>query len=226
MNALSKIKRFVVLVSGGMDSVTLLRDMHQREQAARTLSLDYNQRHRRELECAALQSAKIGVPHSTVFMPELSRLLPGSALTDRDVPVPHGHYAEESMKKTVVPNRNAILLSIAAAHALAHGLDGVAIAAHAGDHAIYPDCRLEFFGALQNAIREGNYNASGFEIRVPYIMMDKGDIAIVGRSIGVDYENTWTCYEGGSVPCGKCGACVERAEAFAKAGIPDPLLAA
>lgn len=219
--------KILVILSGGMDSTTLLYDLHHDKQAARALSFNYGQRHWRELRAAEATCAKLGIPHNIVAMPDLAALLPGSALTDRgNVDVPHGHYADETMRKTVVPNRNMMMISIAAGVALAHGCNGVAVGVHSGDHAVYPDCREDFIWQVRQTIRTGNYNANFFDVRAPYLHIDKGAIAAIGKHLGVDYSLTWTCYEGGEHPCGKCGACVERAEAFEFAGMPDPLVRA
>lgn len=220
-------KRFLVVLSGGMDSTTLLWNLHDNKQAAMAVSFDYGQRHRRELRAAEATCAKLGIPRIVIQIPDFGLYMPGSALTDHGpagVDVPHGHYADATMVKTVVPNRNMMMISIAAGIALAHKLDGVAVGVHSGDHAIYPDCRENFILAVRRAIRFGNYDADLFDVYAPYLHIDKGAIAAIGKHLGVDYSLTWTCYEGGEHPCGKCGACVERAEAFAHAGMDDPLL--
>ena len=124
------------------------------------------------------------------------------------------------MKKTVVPFRNGIMLAIAAGYAESEGADGIVIAAHAGDHAIYPDCRENFMVAMSDAIRAGTY--AQVELIRPFIKMTKAQIVRRGAELGVDYSQTWSCYVGGEIHCGKCGTCVERREAFLEAGIPDP----
>lgn len=219
-------EKAVVIYSGGMDSFTLLHHAIREDGVdVHALSFFYGQRHKRELDCAHLVCERLGVPHTVVDISTIQSLLGGSALTD-DVDVPEGHYTEPSMKLTVVPNRNMILLSIAAGFAVSVGARAVYYGAHAGDHPIYPDCREEFVQAASLAMKLGNYD--GPVVRAPFLHMDKGDILIHGiRDLGLvptDYANTWTCYKGGDVPCGKCGACVERAEAFEKAKASDPLL--
>lgn len=147
-------------------------------------------------------------------------IFPGSSQTSEDVPVPEGHYAEESMKATVVPNRNMVLLSLATAWAVSLKAQYVAYAAHAGDHAIYPDCRPEFFGHLGEAIRRCDWHK--VEPLSPFIRMTKSQIVKEGDKLQVPFERTYSCYKGGEKHCGKCGTCVERREAFSLAGVPDP----
>lgn len=214
----------VTVVSGGMDSVTLAELLHSQLHQQTIVSVDYGQRHRRELRMAELCAERLIAPWVLLELPQLGTLLSGSALTDPDVPVPDGHYAEESMRSTVVPNRNAILLSIAMGVAVAKGADALAIAAHAGDHFVYPDCRPEFFDALEAAFLEGNqgFAVEGFHILRPFIDKTKTDIAAMGEQLGVPWDLTWSCYRGADYHCGTCGTCVERREAFHEAGVTDP----
>lgn len=213
------MSKLVLIYSGGMDSFTLLHDLIAQKHEVYPLSFDYGQRHRKELEYAKRVTAELGIPHHVVDLTSLNVLLQGSALTSRDVEVPEGHYTEPSMKQTVVPNRNMIMLSIATGYAVSIGAGYVFFAAHAGDHAIYPDCRGEFLEAINEVTRIANYEPVG--IRAPYLFLSKGDIAVLGAQMGLDYSKTWTCYKGEDKPCGKCGACVERAEAMHEAGIID-----
>lgn len=213
----------VSLLSGGMDSTTLLCYLKSLGYTVTALSINYNQRHQIELEHAAAIAREESVKHVVVNLPDLQKVMTGSALTD-DVAVPHGHYADETMKITVVPNRNMILLSIAGALAVAEQADVIAFAAHAGDHAIYPDCRPEFANAFEHALHlatEG-YGREGLTLVTPFILKTKADIATIGYALNVPFNLTWSCYEGGSVHCGQCGTCVERKEAFRLAGVPDP----
>jgi 7-cyano-7-deazaguanine synthase len=211
----------VVLLSGGMDSTTLLYErLYYRYDTVRAVSVYYGQRHKKELEYARRTCEKLTVPFDVVDLSAIGSLLTGSALTDLSVAVPEGHYAEESMKATVVPNRNMMMLSIATAVAITHGYDQVAFAAHAGDHAIYPDCRREFVDALNASILLCDWNAPHLD--APFLDMTKADICKLGYRLGVPYEETWSCYVGGDVHCGKCGTDVERIEAFADAEVPDP----
>jgi 7-cyano-7-deazaguanine synthase len=214
----------VVIVSGGMDSVTLAHHMKGAGFDLSILSFDYGQRHAKELRFAKACADLLGAPHSVVDLSGLRVLLPGSSLTDDAVPVPEGHYAADSMKATVVPNRNAIMLAIAYGHAVAIGADVVAFGAHGGDHFIYPDCRPEFHRALNEALRIGNEGFGNPKLRLtaPFINSTKQDIAAMGSRLGVDFTQTWSCYKGGEKHCGKCGTCVERREAFALANIEDP----
>jgi 7-cyano-7-deazaguanine synthase len=221
----TKLKKAVVVISGGMDSTTLLYDTIKsgKFDSIYALSFNYGQRHSRELWSAALTCQKLAVDHKVVDISSINCLLQGSSLTSKDVEVPEGSYEEESMKATVVPNRNMILLSLAIGYAVSIGADTVCYGAHSGDHSVYPDCRPEFVESMNTVSRISNWQP--VEIHAPYLSIDKGDIVKKGIELGVDFSLTWTCYKGAETPCGKCGACRERSEAFAKAGIDDPLLA-
>lgn len=216
-------KKAVAIVSGGMDSVTLAHYLHNEGYSLHLLSFDYGQRHRKELDCAIWQARHLGAEHTILDISGIRPLLKGSALTD-DVPVPHGHYAEESMRQTVVPNRNAIMLSIAWGLACSSGAHVLASGVHSGDHFIYPDCRPDFMGALGLALLKGTEGHRNDSLRLiaPFISFSKTDIAAIGADLHVPFEHTWTCYEGGDIHCGKCGSCTERKEAFRDSGTPDP----
>lgn len=216
----------VLIVSGGMDSVTLAHKCHADGFALVLLSFDYGQRHKKELESAKRCAERLGGVSRVVDLSNITSLLPGSSLTDDAVPVPEGHYAADSMKATVVPNRNAIMLSVAWAHAVAIGAEVVAFGAHGGDHFIYPDCRPDFFESLGQAFTRGNvgFGNANLRLEAPFITLDKTAIAVLGHELEVPFEDTWSCYKGGEIHCGKCGTCVERKEAFALAGVPDPTL--
>lgn len=212
----------VVLCSGGMDSVTALYWAAQNHRVVATVSFDYGAKHNhRELPFAAEHAAKLGVRHEVIAMDFVNRLF-ASDLLKSGGEIPEGHYAAENMKQTVVPFRNAIMLSIACGFAESVGAEGVTIAAHGGDHAIYPDCREEFMRAIGDAMRLGTY--AGVQLLRPFIALDKAQIAAEGARLGVDFSRTWSCYKGGAIHCGKCGTCVERREAFALAGLADPTL--
>lgn len=213
----------IAIFSGGMDSATLVAHLMALGDEVRCLSVDYGQRHRRELESAKNLCDHWGLEHRVADLRAITPLISNSSQTS-DKPVPYGHYAEENMKQTVVPNRNMIMLSVAIGWAINEKFDRVAYGAHSGDHAIYPDCRPEFVKQLDQAARIADWNE--ISIYAPFLGMDKGDIAKEGLSLGVPFQMTWTCYEGLERPCGKCGACQERAEAFQKAGAEDPLCAA
>lgn len=216
-------KKVIVLCSGGMDSVTAIYAIiSQGYEVALILSFYYGSKHNhKELPCAGWHANHLGIPHKLVDVSFINQLFKSNLLQSGDA-VPEGHYADDVMKQTVVPFRNGILLSIAAGIAESNGAQGVVIGAHTGDHAIYPDCREEFMVSMANALRLGTY--AGIELLRPLIDLDKGGIALLGKHLDVDYSHTWTCYAGGEKPCGKCGSCVERAEAFATAGFADPLL--
>jgi len=217
------MSKAVVVLSGGMDSTTLLWDVVKRGKydEVLALSIDYGQRHCKELVCAEATCQKLGVSHKIVDMSIIGKeLLSGSSLTS-DIDVPEGHYEEESMKATVVPNRNMVLLSLSMGYAISQKAEAVYYGAHAGDHAIYPDCRKEFVEAMQVVAQLCDW--SKLNLFAPYIDIDKGDIAIKGKELGTDFSLSWTCYNGREKACGKCSACVERLEAFVKAGIEDPI---
>jgi 7-cyano-7-deazaguanine synthase len=216
--------RTIAVVSGGLDSVTMAYKIKAEGELRSLLSVDYGQRHRRELEYAESCAANLGVPWEQVNLRALRPLLGGSALTDSDVDVPEGHYAAESMRATVVPNRNAIMLSVAVAAAISRNAQRVAIAVHAGDHYIYPDCRPEFLAAFASAMRVGNegFIHRDFAIDAPFLWKTKADIVKLGHLIGVPFDLTWSCYSGRDIHCGACGTCVERREAFILAAVEDP----
>ncbi|MCG7200406.1 7-cyano-7-deazaguanine synthase QueC [Marinobacter pelagius] len=210
----------VVIYSGGMDSFTLLHLARARGYQVHALSFNYGQRHVRELDCARQVCADLGIPHKEIDIRAMSEVMGGSSLTS-DLEVPEGHYEEDSMKATVVPNRNMILLSLATGYAVTAGASKVWFGAHGGDHAIYPDCRPEFVEKMDAVCRVANYEPVGIE--APFIRMDKGEILAEGLGLGLDYSLTWTCYNGRDKACGRCGSCVERLEAFASNGVTDPL---
>lgn len=216
-------KPVVVIFSGGLDSTTLLYYAQKKltdKEELYALSIDYGQRHRVELEHAARIASAIDVPHQVVDLRSITKFLGGSSQTDPSVPVPHGHYAEESMKATVVPNRNMIMLSVAIGYAESLGGGSVLFGAHAGDHAIYPDCRPEFARVMDLAAGFAGWN--GCAVEAPFINSTKTDIAREAFFLGVPVADTWSCYEGGKVHCGKCGTCTERIEAIRDSGNQDP----
>lgn len=216
------MKRSLVITSGGLDSTVLLHYYANKlgRENVRALAINYGQRHVKELECASWQAVRLGVPFAVTDLRTLGALLPGSSQTSAEVSVPHGHYAAENMKLTVVPNRNMILLAVAIGHAVAHGLEAVAYGAHSGDHAIYPDCRPEFVEAMKAAAKLCDWKP--VEIYAPFSGIDKAGIVAIGAQEGVDFAHTYSCYEGQDVHCGLCGTCVERREAFELAKLPDP----
>ena len=210
----------LVLFSGGLDSTVLATQMKRDAGETRLLSIDYGQRHSKELEHSQRVAMHLELPHEILKLPQLGTILGGSSLTDKSLILPEGHYAEESMKSTVVPNRNMILLALAGGHALSIGFDTIAYAAHAGDHTIYPDCRPEFADAMNKALGLADWN--DLNLHRPYVEMTKSDLVSLGAELDAPLHLTWSCYAGGEIHCGKCGTCVERKEAFALANIPDP----
>lgn len=210
-----------LVCSGGLDSVSLAHVLMEQGALSRIVSFDYGQRHHKELGFARACADRLSVPFHLIDMRAIGASLTGSALTD-DIDVPDGHYAEETMRITVVPNRNAIMLTIAFGVAAANGDTAVATAVHGGDHFIYPDCRPSFtdaFATMQAAALDGYANVG---LHVPFVQQTKSDIVIAGAAANTPFGETWSCYKGGDVHCGRCGTCVERREAFAIAGIDDP----
>ena len=214
------MSKIVAIVSGGMDSVTMLHDLYLQGHEIQVISFNYGQRHIKELEVAKENAEALGLKHTVVEMGFMSDLLSNSALTG-DIDVPEGHYEDENMKLTVVPNRNMIMASIAIGYAVNLEYDTVALGVHSGDHAIYPDCRPEFVKALNEVAKIANYQP--IEVIAPYINMNKVNIVARGSEIGVDYSKTWTCYKGLDKACGRCGSCQERLEAFILNELVDPL---
>lgn len=211
----------IVICSGGLDSVSLAYKVAAEHELMSLLSFDYGQRHRKELNYAATCAERLGVPHQIIDISATGRHLTGSALTD-DVAVPDGHYAEETMKATVVPNRNAIMLAIAFGVAAAVKADAVATAVHGGDHFIYPDCRPGFIDAFQTMQNHALEGYADVTLYAPYVTISKADIVTDGTKNGTPFVETWSCYKGGERHCGRCGTCVERREAFHLAGVSDP----
>lgn len=205
-----------------MDSVTLAHKVAQEHELIGLVSFNYGQRHLKELDFARVCADDLGVEHIVIDISGIGRQLSGSALTEAGVAVPDGHYAEETMRITVVPNRNAIMLAIAFGIAAARGAEAVATAVHGGDHFIYPDCRPGFTEAFETMQRQALAGVADVRLYTPYVHTDKGAIAADGVRLGVDYTRTWSCYKGGEIHCGRCGTCVERREAFHVAGAEDP----
>jgi len=210
----------LLILSGGVDSTTLLYDLLNQGYEVEALTFDYQQKHRKEIECARKTCIKLEINHKILDLKILNDTAP-SSITRTDWKVPEGHYTEESMKQTVVPNRNMVFLSLAAARAIGRGIPHLFYAAHSGDHAIYPDCRPVFVNAMETALHLCDWH--DLTLHAPYLHLSKADIVKIGINLGVDYADTWTCYRGEDRPCGKCGACTEGKEAFAEAGILDPL---
>lgn len=213
-------KKVVIIYSGGMDSYTVLHQARAEGFEVHAVSFNYGQRHSKELDYAKRVSEKYQIPHKIVDITSINQLIGGSSLTD-SIDVPEGHYEEESMKQTVVPNRNMILLSLAAGYAVSIDAEAVYFGAHSGDHAIYPDCRTAFVDAMNEVCKIANYTP--IEVRAPFLASSKIDILRTGLALNLDYAETWTCYNGREKACGKCGACQERLEAFELNQACDPL---
>ena len=213
-------KKVVVIFSGGMDSYTVLNKAIQGGNSVFALTFNYGQRHVKEVDYATAVCHRLNIPHKVIDISAINELIGNSSLTG-DIDVPEGHYEEESMKQTVVPNRNMILLSMAIGYAVSLGAEAVYDGAHSGDHASYPDCRPEFVLQMNEVAKIANYEA--VEIVCPYLDVDKIGILTDGLAMSLDYSETWTCYNGREKACGKCGACQERLEAFAKNNVTDPL---
>lgn len=212
------MKKSLIILSGGMDSVTLLYD--RKEEIAVAVTFDYGSNHnKREEEFAKYHCEKLGIEHIIIPLTFIHDYFKSSLLEGASA-IPDGHYEDETMKSTVVPFRNGIMLSVACGIAESRELEKVLIANHFGDHAIYPDCRKGFIDAMSEAMRNGTYK--GITIDAPYTNITKTDIAKIGKSLGIDYSKTYSCYKGGEKHCGKCGTCVERKEALRDAGIEDP----
>ncbi|MBN2069550.1 MAG: 7-cyano-7-deazaguanine synthase QueC [Opitutales bacterium] len=213
------MKSVVLIYSGGLDSTVLLYDCLAQGIKVRTLSINYGQKHSKELLVAHETTTQLGIEHRCVDLSCLGKIL-NSSLTITHEEIPEGHYEAENMKATVVPNRNMILLSIAAGWAISTRSDAVAYGAHGGDHAIYPDCRESFADALDKAIQLADWHP--VTLWRPYVHLNKTDLVKKGMELGVPFAKTWSCYKGGHIHCGKCGTCRERKEAFSLAGVYDP----
>jgi 7-cyano-7-deazaguanine synthase len=215
--------RTLVVCSGGLDSVTLSHKIAAENTPIDLVSFDYGQRHKKELEYARRCAARLAASHDIIDITDIGRRLAGSALTGEET-VPDGHYAEDTMRITVVPNRNAIMLTIAFAAAMARGAQAVAAAMHGGDHFIYPDCRPPFVEAFATMQRHALDGFAQIALMTPFLAWSKADIVREGMRLGVPFGETWSCYKGGARHCGRCGTCVERREAFYLAGVEDPTL--
>ena len=212
--------KVVLILSGGLDSTTLLYDLIDRGYEVYALSFNYNQKHLKEVKMAEKTCKILSVPHKILNLEVLNEIAP-SALTRKEIKVPDGDYKDENMKLTVVPNRNMVMLALATSYAIGIGAKKVFYGAHAGDHAIYPDCRKEFIDKMREVIKICDWFP--VELEAPYWNMDKGQIVFKGHHLKVNYKNTVTCYKGLKKACGECGSCRERLEAFEKAGLRDPI---
>ena len=214
------MKDTLIVVSGGMDSITMLYEYA--EKIALGVTFDYGANHGpKEIPLAQMHCKRLGIPHIVISLDFMQKYFESSLLSGGEN-IPEGNYTDENMRSTVVPFRNGIMLSIACGIAESHGLKRLMIANHAGDHAIYPDCRPAFVEAMSQATQEGTYDR--IYIDAPYTHLTKGEIAAHGKRMGINYAETWSCYKGGEIHCGCCGTCRERKEALKAAGIIDKTL--
>ena len=210
-------KNALMVLSGGMDSVTMLHEYASEIELA--VNFSYGSNHNaRELECARRHCKELGIELVEMDLSFIGKNFHSSLLEGPDA-IPEGEYDFDNMKSTVVPFRNGIMLAAAAGLAESNGLSVLMIANHAGDHALYPDCRIGFIEAMSKAIEEGTYE--GIKVKAPYTLLSKADIALRGKRLGLDYSTTYSCYRGLEKHCGRCGTCRERRAALAAAGIVD-----
>lgn len=216
--------RTVAIVSGGLDSIVLAHKLKSEGHELSLVSFDYGQRHSKELNFAEKCAKDLDAAWHLVDLSNMTDLLENSALTNMAMEIPDGHYAEQTMRITVVPNRNAIMLNIAAGLAITIGAKHIATGVHGGDHYIYPDCRPAFIKATDTMLTIANegFAVYGFSVLAPFLYLTKADIAAEGAKLGVDFTSTWSCYKGGEIHCGSCGTCFERREAFRDAKVDDP----
>ena len=211
------MKDTLLVLSGGLDSTTLLYDYA--DSIALAVTFQYGSNHnKREAAFAKYHCDKLGIEHIEIDLAFMGKYFKSSLLDGADA-IPEGNYDEDNMKSTVVPFRNGIMLSVAAGLAESRGLKNVMMANHSGDHAIYPDCRPKFVKAMTGAIEAGTYE--GVKLVAPYTDITKADIVSRGAKLGIDYSKTYSCYKGGEHHCGVCGTCRERKEAFTLAGVKD-----
>jgi 7-cyano-7-deazaguanine synthase len=209
------MSKILVLLSGGMDSTALAYLLHP-QHTIEAISFNYGQKHARELDYAKVTAATLGIAHTVFNIDQIfNQFGSTSALLNDEVEVPEGHYADITMRSTVVPNRNMIMLSLATGLAISKKFDAVAYASHTGDHAVYKDCKPEFFNPLKNAVENSDWHP--VTLYAPFINISKSDIAAIGNVLHVPWENTYSCYNGQEIQCGVCGTCTERLEALEEA---------
>ena len=217
------MKKITLIYSGGSDSYTLLNYALSKDFNVDCLTFTYNQKHNKEIDFASSACKELNLKHSIIDIGDNSEIFFGnSSLTSLETKIPHGSYKEKTMQSTIVPNRNMIFISYAIAYSISNNIQEVWYGAHAGDHFIYPDCRPEFLNAMN--VAAGLCDSSKIKIEAPFISYTKGEIIKIGLDLNLDYSKAWTCYEGKQNPCGKCGSCVERAEAFSDNNAMDPLI--
>jgi 7-cyano-7-deazaguanine synthase len=218
--------RSIILLSGGLDSATCAYLAKAAGEEIYALSFDYGQRHTRELPAARAVAASVDAAEHLVMRFDL-RLWGGSALTsDVDVPMDRDESAMAAdIPVTYVPGRNTIFLAFAMSYAEAKGASKIYLGINALDYSGYPDCRPEFLAAFQEVARLGTkVGTEGHTVALvaPLLHLDKAGIIQAGLAVGTDYSLTWSCYQGGDTPCGRCDSCLLRAKGFAEAGVPDP----
>ena len=221
MPATSSQQRTVVVFSGGLDSTTLLYHLRAEGHEVKALTIDYKQRHDKEIQYATAICQNLGIEHRVVELPGLVAILGNNALTNPDIALPTGEYQDGTIQVTTVPNRNMILLSVAIGWAARLEFNGVAFGAHAGEHTNYPDCKPPFADAMNIAAQKCDWNP--ISVHAPFIDWNKGQIVKRGLEIDVPFEKTWSCYEGGELHCGKCSTCLDRLAAFAANDAADPV---
>lgn len=215
------MKKITLIYSGGSDSFTLLHHALDQGIEVECITFSYGQKHIKEIDFAKENCKRLGLSHTLIDIGYPESIFGSSSLIDEATDIPHGSYKEESMKSTIVPNRNMIFISYAIAYSIAHDIDEVWYGAHAGDHFIYPDCRPEFLRSMNTAAEL--CDPSKISVKAPFINLNKGEILKIGLDLNIDYSKTWTCYKGLEKACGKCGSCVERIEAFTDNNSSDPI---
>lgn len=215
------MKKITLIYSGGSDSFTLLHHALDQGIEVECITFSYGQKHIKEIDFAKENCKRLGLSHTLIDIGYPESIFGSSSLIDEATDIPHGSYKEESMKSTIVPNRNMIFISYAIAYSIAHDIDEVWYGAHAGDHFIYPDCRPEFLRSMNTAAKL--CDPSKISVKAPFINLNKGEILKIGLDLNIDYSKTWTCYKGLEKACGKCGSCVERIEAFTDNNSSDPI---
>lgn len=220
------MKKAVILLSGGLDSTTALYLAKSQGYEVYSICFDYGQRHDKEIECAKNIAEKAGVKEHILVKTNMDAW-GGSALTDKNINIPEGDENRKDIPITYVPARNMIFLAYAASYAEVVGAQDIFIGVSQVDYSGYVDCRQEFIEAMENAINQGTVCAvaQGKKIKVqaPFMYMTKTEEVELGMKLGVDYSDTWTCYNGDDLACGTCDSCLLRIKAFKEAGCEDPI---
>jgi 7-cyano-7-deazaguanine synthase len=218
------VPKIVAIVSGGMDSVTMAHQLKEQGHDPHLLSVDYGQRHRKEHVFAAAAAERLGAVHQVADLSAMGALLRGSSLTDPTVDVPEQTWSGYGESPNIVPNRNALLLSVAFAVAVAEKAQAVAIGIMADDAVSVPDSTPEFLRSFiaMERIATAGYADPDLDLLVPLAGLGKKDVVTLGERLGVPWTETWTCLRGEDDHCARCAACWERQEAFSAAGVHDP----